>query len=187
MILRGIMSKKAALSSLALAAGLALGLGAPVHAQAADAPSPAYNVRIGYVSTERLFTDSKMAKAADSRIEGEFSKRQKALQEMAADVKKASDKLESESAGLTEAERTRRAREVLERDAEYRRKLNQFNEDLMQRKNEERANISRIAYEMIQQIAEQEKLDIILQEVAWYSPRIDITDKLISLLDKRTK
>ncbi|HEX8614975.1 MAG TPA: OmpH family outer membrane protein, partial [Telluria sp.] len=57
-------------------------------------------------------------------------------------------------------------------------------EDLMQRKSEERAAIASKAYKLIEQIAEQEKLDIVLQESAWTSPRIDITDKILKQLDK---
>jgi outer membrane protein len=54
----------------------------------------------------------------------------------------------------------------------------------MQRKSEERAAIATKAYKLIEQIAEQEKLDAVLQEAAWSSPRIDITDRILKLLDK---
>jgi outer membrane protein len=33
-------------------------------------------------------------------------------------------------------------------------------------------------------VAEQEHLDVVLQEAIWASPRIDITDKILKLLDK---
>jgi outer membrane protein len=150
----------------------------------AQTPSPVYNVRVGYVSTERLFTESKLAQAADAKIEAEFSKRQKALQEMAAAVKKTSDQLDADSARLSDAERTKRTRELYDMDKDLQRKDREFREDLMQRKNEERAAISVKAYKLIQQIAAEEKLDLVLQEVAWFSPRIDITDKLLKLLDQ---
>ncbi|HWA37016.1 MAG TPA: OmpH family outer membrane protein, partial [Burkholderiales bacterium] len=35
----------------------------------------------------------------------------------------------------------------------------------------------------IRQIAEQEKYDIIFQDVVYFSPRIDITEKVIKALD----
>jgi outer membrane protein len=54
----------------------------------------------------------------------------------------------------------------------------------MQRKNEERAAIATRAYKIIEQVAEQERLDAVLAEAAWSSPRIDITDKILKLLDK---
>lgn len=149
----------------------------PAMAQAA--PS-----RIGYVFTERLYTESKLAKAADIKIDAEFSKRQKSNKEMFARLKALSEKFDTDAPTLAEPERTRRYREVLDLDKEMQRLDREFREDLLQRKNEERANIAQKAYKLIEQIAEQEKLDVVLQESAWYSPRIDITDKILKQLDK---
>lgn len=148
-------------------------------AQAQSAPS-----RIGFVFTERLMTDSKLAKAADAKIEAEFSKRQKANRDMLARLKALSEKLDADAPGLVEPERTRRYREVADLEKDVQRTQREFNEDLLQRKSEERANIAQKAYKLIEQIAEQEHLDVVLQESAWTSPRIDITDKIIKLLDK---
>ena len=147
------------------------------HAQ--NAPS-----RIGFVYTERLMTESKLAKAADAKIEAEFSKRQKSNKDMVARWKVLSEKFDADSATLVEPERTKRWREVVELEKDVQRTQREFNEDLLQRKSEERANIAQKAYKLIEQIAEQEHLDVVLQESAWSSPRIDITDKIIKLLDK---
>lgn len=148
-------------------------------AQAQNAPS-----RIGFVFTERLMTDSKLAKAADAKIEAEFSKRQKANRDMLARLKALSEKLDADAPNLVEPERTRRYREVADLEKDVQRTQREFNEDLLQRKSEERANIAQKAYKLIEQIAEQDHLDVVLQESAWTSPRIDITDKIIKLLDK---
>jgi outer membrane protein len=148
-------------------------------AQAQQAPS-----RIGFVFTERLMTESKLAKAADARIENEFSKRDKVNMELLARLKSLSDKFDTEAPKMGEAERTKRARELLDMEKEVQRAQREFREDLMQRKSEERAIIAQKAYKIIEQIAEQEKLDIVLQESAWSSPRIDITEKILKILDK---
>lgn len=148
-------------------------------AQAQSAPS-----RIGFVFTERLMTESKLAKAADAKIEAEFSRRQKAIKDMVSRLKSLSEKFDADSASLVDPERTKRYREVAELEKDVQRTQREFNEDLLQRKSEERANIAQKAYKLIEQIAEQEHLDVVLQESAWSSPRIDITDKIIRLLDK---
>jgi outer membrane protein len=140
--------------------------------------------RIGFVTTERLYTESKLAKAADAKIEAEFTKRQKANAEMMVRFKTLSEKYDVEAASLPEPERTRRTRELLDMDKDVQRTQREFREDLMQRKSEERANIAQKAYKLIEQIAEQEKLDAVLQEVVWVSPRIDITDRVLKQLDK---
>lgn len=161
-----------------------LALGSASLAQAQSAPAAGGASRIGFVFTERLMTDSKLAKAADVKIEAEFSRRQKSNKDMLARLKTLSEKLDADAATLVEPERTRRYREVADLEKDVQRTQREFSEDLMQRKSEERANIAQKAYKLIEQIAEQEHLDIVLQESAWSSPRIDITDKVIKLLDK---
>lgn len=148
-------------------------------AQAQTAPS-----RIGFVFTERLMTESKMAKAADAKIQAEFSKRQKTTEDMVARFKQMSEKFDADAPNLTDIERTRRSRELFNMEKDVQRMQREFQEDLFQRKNEERAAIAQKAYRLIEQVAEQEKLDAVLAEAAWSSPRIDITDKILKLLDK---
>jgi outer membrane protein len=149
-------------------------------AQAQTAPS-----RIGYVFTERLMTESKLAKTADARIEAEFSKRQKEIQDTISRLKAMSEKFDVEAPKLAEAERTKRARELLDLEKDVQRTQREFREDLIARKSEERAFIAQKAYKLVEQIAEKEKLDIVLHEAAiWTSSRVDITDKIIEQLDK---
>ncbi len=140
--------------------------------------------RIGFVFTERLMSESKLAKMADAKIQAEFSKRQKANDEMVAHFKQMSDKFDADAPKLSDLERTRRTRELLDVEKDVQRMQREYQEDLFQRKNEERAAIAQKAFALIQQVAEQEHLDVVLQEAAWSSPRVDITDKILKLLDK---
>jgi outer membrane protein len=129
-------------------------------------------------------TESKMAKAADAKIQTEFSKRQKANEELVARFKKMSEKFDDDAPRLSDIERTKRARELFDMEKDVQRTQREFQEDLLQRKNEERAAIAQRAFKLIEQIAEQEHLDVVLHESVWSSPRIDITDKILKLLDK---
>ena len=104
------------MGAVAFALGL-LALGAGGGAQAQGGPG-----RVGFVATERLYAESKLAKAADARIAAEFSGRDKANQEMFARLKKLSEKFDADAPDLAEPERTRRAREVLDLDKEMQRK-----------------------------------------------------------------
>ncbi|WP_141069803.1 OmpH family outer membrane protein, partial [Campylobacter coli] len=69
--------------------------------------------------------------------------------------------------------------ELLDMEKDVQRMQREFNEDLIQRKNEERTAIAQKAFKLIEQVAEQEHLDVVLQESVWTSPRIDITDKIL--------
>jgi outer membrane protein len=140
--------------------------------------------RIGFVYTERLMTESKLARVADEKLQAEFSKRQKQVDDTVKRYKGAREKFDEDAPKLNDIDRTRRTRELLDMEKDVQRMQREFNEDLFQRKNEERAAIAQRASKLIEQVAEQEHLDIVLQESIWTSPRIDITDKILKLLDK---
>jgi outer membrane protein len=154
---------------------------AGAHAQAQGQASVG---RIGFVYTERLMTESKLAKAADAKMQAEFLKRQKQVDDMVQRFKSAREKFDEEAPKLNDIDRTRRTRELLDMEKDMQRMQREYNEDLFQRKNEERAAIAQKAFKLIEQVAEQEHLDVVLQEAVWTSPRIDITDKILKLLDK---
>lgn len=163
------------IAALAAVCAAAL-LHANAHAQATG--------RIGFIYTERLMTESKLAKNADEKIQAEFSKRQKQVDEMVKRFKNARERFDEDAPKLNDLDRTRRTRELLDMEKDVQRMQREFNEDLLQRKNEERAAIAQRAFKLIEQVAEQDHLDVVLQEAIWASPRIDITDKILKLLDK---
>jgi outer membrane protein len=143
----------------------------------------AQEMKIGYVNSDKVLRDAIPARAAQTKIEAEFSKRDKDLTDLAVKLKAAADKLEKEAPTLAESERVRRQRELVDQDREIQRKRREFQEDLSQRKNEELAAVVDRANKVIKQIFDQEKYDLIVQEVIFASPRIDITDKVIKALN----
>ncbi|MCW5633798.1 MAG: OmpH family outer membrane protein [Rubrivivax sp.] len=140
-------------------------------------------LKIGYVNSERVLRESTPAKAAQAKLESEFGAREKQLAEAASRLKAAADKLEKDGPALGEAERTRRQRELVDQDRDLTRRRREFQEDLNQRRNEELAAIVERANRIIKQIFESEKFDLILQEVVFAGPRVDITDKVIRALN----
>ena len=58
----------------------------------------------------------------------------------------------------------------------------EFREDLNLRKNEELVVVLGQANKAIQQIAESEKYDLVLQEAVYRNPKIDITEKVLKYL-----
>jgi outer membrane protein len=153
---------------------------------AGAAAVPAQELKIGYVNSDRVLRDAVPAKAAQAKLEAEFSKREKDLGELANHLKAASEKLDKESPTLSETERTRRQRELVDQDRELQRRRREFQEDLTQRKNEELATVVERTNRVIKQIFETEKYDLILQEAVFWSPRVDITDKVIKALNAQS-
>ena len=150
---------------------------------AAVTTAQAQDLKIGYVNSERVLREANPAKAAQAKLEVEFGKREKDLAEVANRLKAAADKLEKEAPTLSEAERSRRQRDLVEQDRDFQRKRREFQEDLNQRKNEELSGVVERANKVIKQIFEQEKYDLILQDAVHWSPRVDITKKVIDALN----
>jgi outer membrane protein len=152
---------------------------------AAIGSAQAQEVKIGFVNSDRVLREATLAKAAQSRLENEFSKRQKEGEDAANRLKTAADKLDKDAPTLSEAERNRRQRELVDQDRELQRKRREFQEDLNQRRNEELASVVERANKVVKTIYETEKYDLILQgeQVIFAGPRVDITDKVIKALN----
>jgi len=143
------------------------------------------DTKIGYVSTERITKESEPAKAAEVRMETEFSPRKKELQDFAAKIKSMAEKLDKDSPIITESDRVKRQRELTDMDQDFQRKQRAFREDVTQRTNEETAKLIERTNKIIKQIAESEKYDVILQDGVYFNPRVDITEKVLKVLNKQ--
>ena len=147
------------------------------------APAFAQELKIGYVNSERVLRDAAPAKAAQQKLEAEFSKKERDINDLAARFKLAAEKLEKDRPTLADSDRRRHEQEVVERDRDLQRRRREFQEDLTQRKNEELAAVVDRTNKVIKQIFDQEKYDLILQDAVMASTRIDITDKVIKALN----
>jgi outer membrane protein len=168
-------------SSLAIALIAAMLVFAPVAR--AQAPAGAVPLKIGFVNTERILRDARPAQSAQRKIEAEFKKRDDELAKVAEQLKRMQDELDKNSVTMSESLRRNKEREFGELNRDFQRKQREFREDLNQRRNEELAQVVEQANRVIRQIAEQEKFDLVVQDVVYFSPRIDITDRVIKALE----
>ncbi len=148
-----------------------------------SAPAFADDFRIGFVNPDRVLREAQPAKAAQAKLEAEFSKREKDLTAQGEALKNASEKFEREAPTLSESQRASRQRSLIEQDRDFQRKRREFQEDLNTRKNEELQQVYERANRVVKQVAESEKYDAILQEAIYINPKHDITDKVIKALN----
>lgn len=143
----------------------------------------AQDFRIGFVNTDRIFRESNPAKAAQTKLEQEFSKREKELDDSAAQIKNATEKFERDAPTLPESQRSSRQRQLVEMDRDFQRRRREFQEDLGVRKNEELQTVIERANRVIKQVAESEKFDLVIQEAVYINPKHDITDKVLKVIN----
>jgi len=143
----------------------------------------AEEIRIGFINTDRIFKESNTAKQAQSKLEQEFSKREKDLVEAEKTFKAAVEKFEREAPTLSESQRISRQKQLGEQDRDFQRKRREFQEELNARKNEEFQQVLERANRVIKQVAETEKYDLVLQEAVYINPKHDITDKVLKVIN----
>ena len=147
----------------------------------------AQDFRVGFVNTDRIFKETNSAKAAQTKLEQEFSKREKDLLDQGTAIKAQSDKLEREAPALSETQRAARQKQLVDLDRDFQRKRREFQEDLNSRKNEELQLVLERANKVVKQVAEAEKYDLVLQDAVYINPKHDITDKVIKSLNAGTR
>jgi outer membrane protein len=143
----------------------------------------AEEIRIGFISTDRIFKESNTAKQAQAKLEQEFSKREKDLIDVEKTFKSAVEKFEREAPTLSESQRLARQKQLGEQDRDFQRKRREFQEELNARKNEEFQQVLERANRVIKQVAEAEKFDLVLQEAVYINPKHDITDKVLKVIN----
>jgi outer membrane protein len=143
----------------------------------------AADYKIGFVNTERLFREATPAKRAQAKIEKEFATRDAEIQKLAKQVRDVQASLDRDGATMSDTERRNKERDLANQTRDLQRMQREFREDINLRKNEEISALQERANKVIQQIASDEKYDLILQDpVVYASQRIDITDKVIKAL-----
>ena len=164
--------KSSPLKSMTLAALLSMAVFG-LHAQ---------ELKIGFVSTERVFREAVPAVKALKKLEKEFAPREEEIKKVTEQARALQVKLEKEGMTMSASERRNSETELGRLTRERQRLEREFREELNLRKNEELAAVLQTANKVIQDIAEKEKFDLILQEAVYRSPRVDITDQVIKAL-----
>lgn len=141
--------------------------------------------KIGFVNTQRIFDESEPAKRASKKLEGEFAKREKEINDLDTRLRTESQKLEKDGPVLSESQRNQRQRVVADLDREFQRKQREFREDVNQRRNEELSAVLQLANATLKDIAAKEGYDAIFQDAAYANPKLDVTQKVLEALKSK--
>jgi len=162
-------------------AGLALillMLGLPLQVAGAD-------ISVAFVHAQRVLNESPQIAELKRSVREDFAEREKRLGDMQAQVKLLEAKLEADGAKMTSMEQRRLRHDISTRRLKHKHARDELTQDKQLRYSEEEEKVTRIIREVIAQVAQDEKIDIVLQAgVLWFSPKADITDKVLGRLQK---
>ncbi len=163
--------------NLLVAAALAL----PVSlAQAAE-------VKLGFVSIAKILNSAPQAESASKRLEQEFAPRQKGLVEAQKALRKEEEKLSKDGAVISESQRRKLESEIRNQARELKRTSDEFREDFNLRRNEELGKFQKQVLEVINSVAKEEGFDLVINDSAtlYFSPQVDVTEKVLKRLNSR--
>ena len=153
----------------------------------AAAQQAAPSVKVGFVNMERVMRDAVPAQRAQKSLEGEIQKRDLEMRRLTEQLKRLQAELDKMPATAGDSERRTKERSLADLGREFERKKVVYTEDLEARRNEAMGQVIEQANRAVRQVAEQGNFDIIFQEAAYMSQRIDITDQVIRALDAIAK
>lgn len=141
--------------------------------------------KIGFVNAGRVTSEAPQAEAARASLEEEFGPRDRAISEEQEALRELENRLNRDSAVMSEEEQQRLQRDLVARQRELRRAEEEFREDFNMRRNEELGRLQRRIVDTINELAEAEGFDLIVSEgVIYASDRVDVTDRVLERLQQ---
>ncbi|MEM8843457.1 MAG: OmpH family outer membrane protein [Pseudomonadota bacterium] len=142
--------------------------------------------KIGYVNFGKLMEQSSQGQAVRQALETEFASRDRQLASSRDAILKMEEKLRNDGSIMSEANRVKLERDILQKKRDHNRQRDEYREDINIRRNEEVGALQNKVYEVIKQFAEQQKYDLVLtQPVLYASPAVDITDQVLQRLNAK--
>jgi outer membrane protein len=155
-------------------------------ALAAAPTAEAQALKIGFVNFGRLLEESPQAKAAQSALEAEFLPRQRDVAAQQKSLQEKNDKLQKESAVMSEADRVRSEREVRDLELNVNRRFKELQEDLNLRRNEEVGKMQRALLQEVQTYARANGFQLIVSDGVLYAAEgIDITPQVVAAIKSK--
>ena len=137
-------------------------------------------IKIGVVNFEKLLEDAPQTKAAMQALDNEFGPRRRELMTMQNDLKAKEDKLQKESAVMSESDRANAEKSFRDQQRDFQRKAGEFQDDASTRKNEELGKVQRYLVQEIQSYASAQGFDLVLGQGVFYAkPPLDMTAKVL--------
>ena len=149
---------------------------------------PADNYRIAVVNANKIVEESPQYDAVRKSLESEFERRNKDFLRKQQQLKKLEDKLARDGAVMSAAEVKRLEQDIRSLRRKLKATSEEYREDLNLRRNEAFNKLLRQVTEVVHQVGEEQKIDLILSEgVVYASKRVDLTEEVLERLREQYK
>jgi outer membrane protein len=150
----------------------------PVQSFAADA------LKIGVIDMRTIVNSAPQAKDAMEKLKKEFKTREEKIITAEKALKEKAEKLQRNSAVMSEAEKSKLEKDVVAGQRELQHMQSEFREDAAMRQQEEMKKIMDRINVVVDDLAKKEKYDLIIHKdvVPYAAKTVDVTDKVVKAI-----
>ena len=142
------------------------------------------SLKIGYFNFVQVMSSIPQSKEAEQRLGDEFAQRKSKLEKLDSDLKTDADALKRDALVLSASEQDSKKRDLRNRRREFKLLLEEYQEDLSLRQNQETAALQKLVRQAVLDIAKEEKFDLIIDQgaVLFASEKVNITATVLKRL-----
>lgn len=145
--------------------------------------------KVGYFDLQWVMNNSPQAKQAVKRLEAEFADRKKKLENLEKQIQSDQEKFERDQQIMSDTEKDKTRRQLRNRKREWQLSIQEYQEDLSLRQNQETATLQKLVRQAVLEVAKEDSYDLIIDQgaVLFASDKVDITKKVIKRLSEQAK
>jgi outer membrane protein len=165
-----------------IASVLALSLACLAPLSAAQA-----EMKVGVVDFRRLLGESPQIKSLQATLDQEFDGRRRELLQLQSDLKAKDAKYQRDAAIMSEADKSKAQKELMDGQRDFTRKQNEFKEDAERRQNEELDKVQRVLALEVETFAKAQNFDLVIaKEVVLYrKDAVDVTSQIVAAIQAK--
>ena len=139
----------------------------------------AAELKVAVVQLQKLISESAQVQKAQADMKKDFQPRETKLVNEQKDLQKLEERLEKDFAVMSDAEKQKAQKEFMDRRNELKRDMDQMNQDLTIRRNQEMGKFQKSVNEAINAVAKEQNIDLVLVEgIAYAKESLDITTQV---------
>ncbi len=139
-------------------------------------------IKIASIRLGEVFQQSPTIKAGGEKLKAEFERKKNELEAEGKRLYDDSEKFKKERDLLSSADRSKREKDLANRNVEFQQKQRQAQEDLAGRERQMFTDAQAKVDVIIQQLVKEKQLDLIVRDPVWATPAVDITDEVVKRL-----
>jgi outer membrane protein len=151
-------------------------------------PARAEAIKIAVIDVNKILNESGVGKAAKQKIEARYGEIKKRIDAKQEEAKKIKDEIDKQKILLGKEKLKEKEEALAARVSELRQMTQEGEKEMQTRQGEQTREVLKIIEGELEKVVKAEKIDLVLDKtqggVVHYVPALDITDKVLAMVNK---